>query len=91
MIIMATGSDEFSNRIHDLVEREKECDVLFTDIKNGNGDNSLRYITLRDSCKELRKEIFRTAMSAGLTREKIETKIKEVKNETTTSKAKPTH
>ena len=85
---MATGFDEFYNRIQDLVEREKECDDLFIDIKNGNGEKSLRYIALRDACKELRKGIFRSAMSAGLTREKIKMEIKKVKNETTTAKAK---
>jgi hypothetical protein len=77
---MTTGSDEFDNRIHDLAERENECDDLFEEIKNGNGEKSLRYLALRDSCKELRKEIFRRAMSAGLTREKIKTEIKEARS-----------
>jgi len=36
---MTTGFDEFDNRIHDLVERENDCDDLFKDIKNGNGEN----------------------------------------------------
>ncbi len=85
---MTTGFDEFDNRIHDLVEQENECDDLFKDIKNGNGDNSLRYLALRDACKELRKGIFRSAMSAGLTRESINMKIKEAKGGTTATNAK---
>ena len=80
--MMTTGFDEFHNRIHDLAERENECDDLFEEIKNGNGENSLRYLALRDSCKELRKEILRSAMSAGLTRERIKTEIKEARNQT---------
>jgi hypothetical protein len=76
---MTARIDEIQNRIHDLTEREKECDDLFQEIKNGNGEKSLRYLALRDSCKELRKEIFRSAMSAGLTRERIKTEIKEAK------------
>ena len=88
-MVMATGSDEFDSRIHDLVARESECDGLFEEIKNGKGEKSLRYLALRDSCKELRKEIFRSARSAGLTRERIETKIKEARNQpTTATKAK---
>jgi hypothetical protein len=79
---MTTGFDEVDNRIHDLVERENECDDLFEEIKHGNGENSLRYLALRDSCKELRKGIFRSAMSAGLTRERIKTEIKEARNRT---------
>ena len=84
---MTTGSDVFDTRIHDLAEREKECDGLFEEIKNGNGEKSLHYIALRDSCKELRKDIFRSAMSAGLTRERIKTKIKEARNQTTANNA----
>jgi len=90
MIVMTTGFDEFDNRIHDLVERENECDDLFKDIKNGNGENSLRYFALRDACKELRKGIFRSAMSAGLTRESIKMEIKEVRSETIVTNAKQT-
>jgi hypothetical protein len=90
MIVMTTGFDEFDNRIHDLVERENECDDLFKDIKNGNGENSLRYLALRDACKELRKGIFRSAMSAGLTRESINMEIKEVRSETIATNAKQT-
>jgi hypothetical protein len=90
MIVMTTGFDEFDNRIHDLVERENECDDLFKDIKNGNGENSLRYLALRDACKELRKGIFRSAMSAGLTRESIKMEIKEVRSETIATNAKQT-
>ena len=85
---MTTGFDEFDNRIHDLVERENQCDVLFKDIKNGNGENSLRYFALRDACKELKREIFKSAMSAGLTRENIKTKINEVRSETIATNAK---
>ena len=87
---MTTGFDEFDSRIHDLVERENECDDLFKDIKNGNGENSLRYFAVRDACKELRKGIFRSAMSAGLTRENIKTKINEVRSETIATNAKQT-
>ncbi len=87
---MTTGFDEFDNRIHDLVERENECNGLFEEIKNGNGEKSLPYLTLRDSCKELRKEIFRSAMSAGLTRERIKTEIKVARNQTTPTSAKQT-
>jgi len=83
MIVMTTSSDYFDNRIQDLAERENECDGLFEEVKNGNGEKSLRYLALRDSCKELRKEIFRSALSAGLTRERIKTKIKEARNQTT--------
>ena len=82
---MTTGFDEFNNKIHDLVERENECDDLFEDIKNGNGENALRYFALRDTCKELRKEILKSAMSAGLTRENVNMKIKEAKGVTMTS------
>ena len=87
---MTTGFDEFDNRIHDLVERENECDDLFKDIKNGNGENSLRYLALRDACKELRKGIFKSAMSAGLTRESIKMEINEVRSETIATNAKQT-
>jgi hypothetical protein len=90
MIVMTTGFDEFDNRIHDLVERENDRDDLFKDIKNGNGENSLRYLALRDACKELRKGIFRSAMSAGLTRESINIEIKQVRNETIATHAKQT-
>jgi hypothetical protein len=76
---MTTGFDGFHNRIHDLAERENECDDLFEEIKHGNGEKSLRYLALRDSCKELRKEIFRSAKVAGLTRERIKTEIKEAR------------
>lgn len=90
MVIFMTTDVEFDSRIHDLVEQENECDVLFTDIKNGNGDNSLRYLTLRDACKELRKGIVRSALSAGLTRESINMKIKEARNQTIATTAKQT-
>jgi hypothetical protein len=90
MILMTTGSDEFDNRIHDLVERENECDDLFKDIKNGNGENSLRYLALRDSCKELRKGILRSARLAGLTRESINMEIKKVRCVTIGTHAKQT-
>ena len=87
---MTTGFDEFDTRILDLAERENECDGLFEEIKNGNGEKSLRYLALRDSCKQLRKEIFRSAMTAGLTRERIKTEIKEARNQTTATNAKQT-
>ena len=77
---MMTGLDEFDSKIHDLVERENECDDLFKEIKNGNGENSLRYLALRDACKELRKGILKSAKSAGITRENINMKIKEAKS-----------
>ena len=76
--------DQFDTKIHVLIEQEKECDALFKDVKNGDGEKSLRYIALRDNCKELRKEIFRTAISAGLTREGIKTKINEARKESVT-------
>jgi hypothetical protein len=86
----ATSLDEFDSRIRDLVERENECDDLFEEIKNGNGENSLRYLTLRDACKELRKGIFRNAMSTGLTRESINMEIKKVRRVTIGTHAKQT-
>ena len=85
---MTTGFGEFDSKIHDLVERENECDDLFEDIKNGNGENALRYFALRDTCKELRKEILKSAMSAGLTRESVNMKIKEAKGVTIATNAK---
>jgi hypothetical protein len=87
---MTTGFDEFDTRIHSLAERENECDGLFEEIKSGNGENSLRYFALRDSCNELRREIFRSAMSAGLTRERVKAEIKEARNQTTATNAKQT-
>ena len=87
---MATGFVQFDTRILDLAERENECDDLFEEIRNGNGEKALRYIALRDSCKELRKEIFRSAMTAGLTRERIKSEIKEARNQTTATNAKQT-
>jgi len=87
---MTTGFDEFDSRIRDLAERENECDDLFEEIKNGNGENFLRYLTLRDACKELRKGIFRSAMSAGLTRENINMEIKKVSRVTIGTHAKQT-
>ena len=87
---MTTGIDQFDNRIHDLAQREKECDGLFEEVKNGNGDKSLHYLALRDSCKQLRKDIFRSAMSAGLTREKIRTEIEEARSRMTAIKTKKT-
>ena len=85
---MTTGFDEVDNRIHDLAERENECDGLFEEIKNGNGEKSLRYIALRDSCKELRKGIFKSALSVGLTRDTIKTEIAKARKPVTVSKAK---
>ena len=84
---MTTDFDEFDNRIHDLAERENECENLFEEIKNGKGEKSLRYLELRDSCKELRKGIFRSAMSAGLTRERIKTEIEKVRTHLTATNA----
>ena len=69
---------------------KNECGILFAEIKKGNGENSLRYLALRDSCKELRKGIFRTAKSAGLTRERLEMKIKEARSQTTATNANQT-
>ena len=88
--MMTTGFDEFDNRIHDLVERENECDDLFEEIKNGNGENSLRYLALRDACKEERKGIFRSARLAGLTRESVNMEIKKVRRVTIGTHAKQT-
>ncbi len=87
---MTTGIVQFDARILDLAERENECDDLFEEIKNGNGDQSLRYIALRDFCKGLRKEIFRSAMTAGLTRERIKLEIREARNQRTPSNRKQT-
>jgi len=78
---LATGPDDFDSRIRDLAAREKECDSLFEEIKNGKGENSMRYLALRDSCKELRKEIFRTGMSAGLTRERIKQAVSNARSQ----------
>lgn len=82
---MTTGFDEFDNSICDLAEREKECDGLFEEIKNGNGEESLRYFALRDSCKELRRGIVRSAMLAGLTRESIKKEVTEARKQKTTA------
>jgi hypothetical protein len=87
---MTTGFDEFDNRIHDLAELENECDGLFEEVKNGNGEKSPRYLALRDSCKELRKGIFRSGMSAGLSRERIRTEIEEARNRMTATTSKQT-
>ena len=87
---MTTGFDEFDSKIHDLAQRENECNGLFEEVKNGDGEKSLRYITLRDSCKELRKGLFRSAMSAGLTRERIRTEIEEARNRMTATAPKQT-
>jgi len=81
---MTTGFDEFDRRVRDLAEREKECDGLFEEIKKGKGEDSLRYLALRDSCKELRREIFRSAVSMGLTRERIKLAMSEARGQTTT-------
>ena len=81
---MTTGFDEFDNRIRDLAEREKECDGLFEEIKKGKGEESLRYFALRDSCKELRREIVRSAMLAGLTRERIKKEMAEARGQKAT-------
>ena len=85
--MMTIGTDEFDNRIHDLAERENECDGLFQEIKNGNGEKSLRYLALRDSCKELRKEIFKRALSVGLPRERIKLAIEEARNQSAANNA----
>ena len=82
---MTTGSVEFDNRIRDWAERERECDDLFEEVKKGKGEESLRYLALRDSCKELRKEIFRSAVLAGLTREIIKKEMTEARNQTATA------
>jgi hypothetical protein len=90
VIVMTTGFVQFDTRILDLVERENECNDLFEEIRNGNGEKVLRYIALRDSCKELRKEILRSAVRAGLTRERIKSEIKKARNQTTATNAKQT-
>jgi len=84
--VVATGLADFDNRIRDLADREKECASLFEEIRNGIDEKSLRYLALRDSCKELRKEIFRAAMSAGLTRERIKQEMSKARSQTTTRK-----
>jgi hypothetical protein len=80
---MTTGFDEFENRIRDLAERQKECDSLFEEIKKGNGEESLRYLELRDSCNELRRELFRSSKLAGLTRERVAKEITEARKQLT--------
>lgn len=80
---MTTDSHDFDDRIRDLAKRERECDGLFEEIKQGKGEESLRYLALRDSCKELRKEIIRNALTAGLTREKIKKEMAEARKRTT--------
>ncbi len=87
---MTTGFDEVDNRIHYLAEQEKECDGLFEEIKNGNGEKSQRYLALRDSCKELRKVIFRRAMLEGLTRERIREEIEKARNGVSATSVKET-
>jgi hypothetical protein len=84
--MVTTGVDGFESRVRDLVDREKECESLFEEIKEGRGEKSLRYLALRDSCKELRKEILRTGKSAGLTRERIKQAMSEARSQTTTRK-----
>jgi len=76
---MTTGIDEFDNRMRDLLAREKQCDDLFEEVRKGNGEQSHRYLTLRDSCMELRKELFKNAKQAGLTRERVKAEIKEAR------------
>jgi len=73
--------DDFESRIRDLANREKECESLFEEIKKGRGENSLRYLALRDSCKELRKEIVRRAKSAGVPRERIKERMSEARSQ----------
>ena len=87
-IVMSTGFADFDTRIHDLAKQENECDGLFEEVKNGDGEKSLRYIALRDSCKELRKGIFRSALSAGLTRERIRSEIEEARRQMTATNVK---
>ena len=79
MIALTTGFEDFDSKIRDLAVRESECDVLFEEIKSGKGEKSVNYLTLRDSCRELRKELFKNARSAGLTRERIKMEIKEAR------------
>jgi hypothetical protein len=90
MIAMTTGFVEVDNSIHDLAQRENECDGLFEENKNGNGEKSLRYLALRDSCKELRKGIFRSGLSAGLTRERIKMEIAKARNHASATNVKQT-
>jgi len=78
---MTMNLDEIHSKIHDLVKLENQCACLFDAVKQGNGSKSFNYLTLRDSCKELRKGIFKGAISAGLTREKIKTEIENAKRE----------
>ena len=85
---MTTGFDEFDNRIRELAQRQKECDGLFEEIKKGNGDQSFRYLALRDSCNELRKEIIRSALSAGLTHERIKMELAKARKQSSVAKEK---
>jgi hypothetical protein len=85
---MTTGLHEFDSRICDLAAREKECDGLFEEIKNGNGEKSFRYLALRDSCNELRKELFRRAKLAGLTRERVKNEMAEARKQAVVTQGK---
>ncbi|HUK28699.1 MAG TPA: hypothetical protein VLV31_09770 [Candidatus Acidoferrales bacterium] len=76
---MTTGFEEFDSKIRDLAVRESECDDLFEEVKSGKGEKSVSYLTLRDSCRQLRKELFKNAKSAGFTRERIKMEIKQAR------------
>jgi len=81
LIALTTGFEEFDSKIRDLAVRENECDDLFEEVKSGKGEKSVSYLTLRDSCRAMRKELFKNARSAGLTRERIKTEIKEARKQ----------
>ena len=81
---VTTGSVEFDTVIRDWVEQEKECDRLFEEIKNGKGEASLRYLVLRDSCKDMRSEILRSAKSVGLTRKSIKQEMTQARQQAAT-------
>jgi len=83
VLVMATSSGQVDDRIRDLAEREKECARLFEEIKKGNGEQSPRYLELRDSCRELRNEIFRRAKLSGLTRENVKKEMAAARKLTT--------
>jgi hypothetical protein len=76
---MTTGLDELDNRIRDLTALQKQCDGLFEEVKKGKGEESLHYLALRDSCKQMRMEIIQSGLSAGLTRDRIKKEMAEAK------------
>ena len=82
MASVTVDSNDFEDKIRNLTSREMECEALFEHVKKGDGEKSFQYVALRDSCVELRKDIFRTAMSLGLSHERIRQVMLEARNRT---------